>query len=75
MTNRDHYFRTRDVYASLGDRQPRHAPMLLEPFGRNTAPAVAAAALHVQARYGDDALLLVLAADHLIRDQPHLRPR
>jgi mannose-1-phosphate guanylyltransferase len=70
VTNRDHYFRTRDVYASLGNRQPRHAPMLLEPFGRNTAPAVAAAALHVQARYGNEALLLVLPADHLIRDQP-----
>ncbi len=67
VTNRDLYFHTRDVYASLPD--PRDKSFLLEPFGRNTAPAVALAALHVQARHGDDAVLLVLPADHLIRDQ------
>ena len=43
------------------------AGILLEPMGRNTAPAVAAAALQATAR-GDDPLLLVLAADHVIRD-------
>jgi len=41
--------------------------ILLEPMGRNTAPAIAAAAL--EARHnGDDPLLLVLPSDHLIRD-------
>lgn len=39
---------------------------LLEPFGRNTAPAIAAASLFVESRFGPDATLLVLAADHLI---------
>ena len=48
---------------------PRDAAYLLEPFGRNTAPAMALAALLVRARYGDDAVMLVLAADHLIRDE------
>ena len=44
-----------------------NAEILLEPFGRNTAPAVAAAAL--QALKGDaEALLLILPADHLIKD-------
>ena len=42
--------------------------ILLEPAGRNTAPAVALAALHATAD-GADPLLLVLAADHLIQDQ------
>src|SRR5207237_1151590 len=42
---------------------------LLEPFGRNTAPAVALAALCAEAQHGRDAILLVLPADHLIRDQ------
>ncbi|MCR3969137.1 mannose-1-phosphate guanylyltransferase/mannose-6-phosphate isomerase [Aeromonas veronii] len=37
----------------------------LEPVGRNTAPAVAIAALHARAK-GEDPLLLVLAADHVI---------
>jgi len=69
VTNRDYYFRTKDVYAGLGADEPRDAAYLLEPFGRNTAPAVALAALLVQARYGSDAVMLVLAADHLIRDE------
>ncbi|SEA45231.1 mannose-1-phosphate guanylyltransferase (GDP) [Desulfuromusa kysingii] len=41
--------------------------IILEPCGRNTAPAVAIAALHAQK--GDaDPILLVLPADHLIQD-------
>ncbi len=41
--------------------------ILLEPVGRNTAPAIALAALQA-VRACDDPLLLVLAADHVIRD-------
>ena len=41
--------------------------ILLEPIGRNTAPAIAVAALNATEQ-GEDPLLLVLAADHLIRD-------
>ena len=41
-------------------------------MGRNTAPAVAVAALQATTR-GDDPLLLVLAADHVIRDAAHFR--
>lgn len=40
-------------------------PIILEPVGRNTAPAIALAALTAK----DDPLLLVLAADHVIQDQ------
>lgn len=43
--------------------------IILEPVGRNTAPAIALAALVAMAR-GDDPLLLVLAADHLMLDVP-----
>lgn len=42
--------------------------IILEPEGRNTAPAIALAALQVLSQ-GDDPLLLVLAADHVIKDQ------
>jgi mannose-1-phosphate guanylyltransferase/mannose-6-phosphate isomerase len=43
--------------------------IVLEPFGRNTAPAIALAALAAQRDAGDaDPLLLVLPADHVIRD-------
>jgi mannose-1-phosphate guanylyltransferase/mannose-6-phosphate isomerase len=43
------------------------ATVLLEPAARDTAPAIAAAAAHVGAHH-PDATLLVLAADHVIRD-------
>ena len=45
---------------------------LLEPFGRNTAPAVAMAALQLLAD-GRDELMLVLPADHVIEDEQALR--
>jgi mannose-1-phosphate guanylyltransferase len=68
VTNREYYFHTKDAFAGLRDRLPRRTSYLLEPFGRNTAPAVALAALWAQGRHGDDVVLLVLPADHLIRD-------
>jgi len=67
VTNRDHFFLTRDEYEQIPDLPP--LSYLLEPFGRNTAPAIAAAAEQVAQRHGEDALLLVLPADHLICDQ------
>jgi mannose-1-phosphate guanylyltransferase/mannose-6-phosphate isomerase len=67
ITNRDYYFHTRDVYSAAGIDLPRWT-YLLEPFGRNTAPAVALGALYCEAVFGGDATMLVLPADHLIRD-------
>ncbi|KPZ07228.1 Mannose-1-phosphate guanylyltransferase/mannose-6-phosphate isomerase [Pseudomonas tremae] len=67
VTNREVYFRTVDDYRQLNKGKAR-LDFILEPFGRNTAAAVAAAALHVSELYGDDAQLLVLPADHLITD-------
>ncbi len=45
----------------------RLGSIILEPVGRNTAPAIALAALSLPE--GEDALLLVLAADHVIQDE------
>ncbi|MGW5978688.1 mannose-1-phosphate guanylyltransferase/mannose-6-phosphate isomerase, partial [Bacillus altitudinis] len=42
--------------------------LILEPVGRNTAPAIAIAALQVLAG-NDDALLLVLPSDHVVRNE------
>jgi mannose-1-phosphate guanylyltransferase len=70
VTNRELFFKTEDEYRELGGQHQQITNhYLLEPFGRNTAPAIAAAALQVAAKHGDDTLLLVLAADHLIADQ------
>ncbi|MPQ66301.1 MULTISPECIES: mannose-1-phosphate guanylyltransferase/mannose-6-phosphate isomerase [unclassified Pseudomonas] len=67
VTNREVFFRTLDDYRQL-NKADAALDFILEPFGRNTAPAIAAAALHVARLYGDDAQLLVLPADHLIKD-------
>ncbi len=69
VTNREYYFHTKDIYAGLRDHPATRSAYLLEPFGRNTAPAVALAALVVEARFGSDAVIVVLPADHLIRNQ------
>lgn len=71
VTNRELFFKTEDEYREIAGNALSGLPnsYILEPFGRNTAPAIAAAALQVAASHGEDALLLVLAADHLIADQ------
>ncbi len=65
VTNRDYYFMSRDEQERVG----ASGDFLLEPFGRNTAPAIALAAKYVEAALGCEAVMLVLAADHLIADQ------
>jgi mannose-1-phosphate guanylyltransferase len=65
VTNRDYYFMSRDEL----ERVCISGGFLLEPFGRNTAPAIALAAKMIEATQGADAVMLVLAADHLIADQ------
>lgn len=65
VTNRDYYFMSRDELQRVG----ASGSFLLEPFGRNTAPAIAIAAKMTEATKGADTVMLVLAADHLISDQ------
>ncbi|MDR1534856.1 MAG: mannose-1-phosphate guanylyltransferase/mannose-6-phosphate isomerase [Planctomycetota bacterium] len=51
---------------------PEAAPkpsFILEPFARNTAPAITAAALVAGSRYGPEAPLAILPSDHLVADQ------
>lgn len=67
VTNRELFFKTEDEFREVNEAGTPTS-FLLEPFGRNTAAAVAAAALYVAAKT-PDATLLVLAADHLIADQ------
>ena len=66
VTNQDYLFLSRDVMAGLTD--PPHVHYLLEPKGRNTAPAIALAALACAQAHGPEAVMLVLPADHLIPD-------
>lgn len=71
VTNREFFFSTQDDFREIAQASGVSlcCRYVLEPFGRNTAPAIAAAALTISAEHGENALMLVLAADHLIVDQ------
>ncbi|CRY90917.1 mannose-1-phosphate guanylyltransferase/mannose-6-phosphate isomerase [Synechococcus sp. WH 8103] len=69
ICNEDHRFIVAEQMRQIGIEP---SAILLEPMGRNTAPAVTVAALQATAG-GQDPLLLVLAADHLIRDAKQFR--
>jgi len=64
VCNADHRFLAAEQCQQIGINDPT---ILLEPIGRNTAPAIAAAALQ-SLKICDDAILLVLSADHVIQD-------
>ncbi len=67
VTSRDYYFYTRDLYAGIKNHTANDR-FLLEPMGRNTAPAIALAAMCVRDNVDENASLLVMPADHLIAD-------
>ncbi|MEI9481931.1 mannose-1-phosphate guanylyltransferase/mannose-6-phosphate isomerase [Enterobacter cancerogenus] len=64
ICNEDHRFL---VAEQLRQMHKLAGNIILEPVGRNTAPAITLAALHAQ-KTGEDPVLLILAADHLIAD-------
>ncbi len=64
ICNADHRFLVAEQCQQIDIKNPT---ILLEPVGRNTAPAIAAAALQ-SLKVSDDAALLVLSADHVIQD-------
>ena len=64
VANESHRFLVAEQFRQIGAPVPA---ILLEPSGRNTAPAIAAAALQATAE-GADPLLLVLPSDHVVRD-------
>ncbi|WP_219988763.1 mannose-1-phosphate guanylyltransferase/mannose-6-phosphate isomerase [Leucothrix pacifica] len=65
VCNEEHRFM---VAEQLRELQLAHQGILLEPVGRDTAPALALAALHLTQQGKSDALMLVLPADHVITD-------
>jgi mannose-1-phosphate guanylyltransferase len=68
VTNQELSFKTEDEFREV-NKAGLATSFILEPFGRNTAAAIAAATLHVAKAHGKDALMLALAADHLIADE------
>lgn len=68
VTNRELFFKIEDEFREVNTAELATS-YILEPFGRNTASAIAASALQLKRLHGEDTLLLVLAADHLIDEQ------
>jgi mannose-1-phosphate guanylyltransferase/mannose-6-phosphate isomerase len=71
VTNREHYFLTKDEFAKCATGLKEL--FLLEPCGRNTAPAAAMAAFSAVETSGENTQLLILPADHLINDLSKFR--
>ena len=69
VANEEHRFLVAEQLRQIGAPTPA---IVLEPVGRNTAPAIAAAALQALAA-GDDPLLLVLPSDHVVRNEAGFR--
>lgn len=69
IANEEHRFVAAEQLQQVGTEP---AAIILEPVGRNTAPAIAVAALEAT-RDGADALLLVLPSDHVITDEAAFR--
>lgn len=64
VCNEDHRFLVAEQLRQIGIKP---SAILLEPFGRNTAPAIALAAVHIL-QHMADLPMLILPADHAIRD-------
>lgn len=65
VCNEEHRFIVGEQLAQIG---ASNASVILEPEGRNTAPAIALAALHAKAN-DPDAVLLIMPADHVIQHE------
>lgn len=65
VTNRELLFKTEDEYAPVNTAKISTS-FILEPLGKNTAAAIATAACEVARVHGNDAIMLVMPADHLI---------
>jgi len=66
VVGEEHRFIVKSQLAEIGMTS---GTIILEPCGRNTAPAIYAAALYCQRTGTEPVIMLVLPADHLIKNQ------
>ena len=69
VTNGEYTFKTIEEFTELGEKAPADLQLLLEPVGRNTAPAIAAACCVLEKQGRTHEPLIILPADHLIQDE------
>ncbi|MEW8276502.1 MAG: mannose-1-phosphate guanylyltransferase, partial [Candidatus Thiodiazotropha taylori] len=67
VCNEEHRFMVAEQVRKL---DKKCSAIMLEPVGRNTAPAIACAALYAL-KQDQDAMIMVTPSDHIIGDQPH----
>jgi mannose-1-phosphate guanylyltransferase/mannose-6-phosphate isomerase len=67
VVGEEHRFLTRNQMEELGIMDK--ITIIIEPVGRDTAPAICAAAVCALAEHDEDTVMLVLPADHLISNQ------
>ena len=67
VTSQDLFYLTLNEYQSIDTVLPKN--FILEPSGKNTAPAIISASLDILGRYGEDALMLILPADQIIQNE------
>jgi mannose-1-phosphate guanylyltransferase/mannose-6-phosphate isomerase len=67
VVGEEHRFLTQSQIAELGLQDK--ITIILEPIGRDTAPAICAAAVYALKEHDDDTMMVVLPADHLISNQ------
>lgn len=68
VANAEHRFLIAEQLRTIG----KDALLVLEPFGRNTAPAIALAAL-IASRHDTNAIILAMPVDHMVSDAPAFR--
>ena len=64
VCNEEHRFMVAEQLLEIGQQK---SSIILEPIARNTAPALALAAIHART-LGENPVLLVLSADHMIKE-------
>ena len=67
VTNRDLLFYSKDEFEEIGISTSKNT-FLLEPVGKNSTAAIAIAAHYALSAHGADCIMLIMPADHLMRD-------
>lgn len=71
ITGSEFLFKVKEEWQNVVHPAKTHVELdyISEPFGRNTAAAIAMASLWVAQKYDEDEVVLVLPSDHLIGDE------
>ena len=67
ITNESLFYRMKDEFSQINHKN-LPIDFILEPYGRNTAPAIAASCIYLSKLYSLDEPILIMPADHLITD-------